>query len=57
MILSMLGKSKKEIISSNFEVLLVNGLGDHAKDDLLLAKHACIALQQLSSVKREKGNF
>ena len=31
MILSMLGKAKKDIISNNFDILLKNGLGDAAK--------------------------
>ncbi|KAJ3216820.1 Condensin complex subunit [Dinochytrium kinnereticum] len=46
-ILSMLGKWKKDIIDRNRETLLKYGLGEFAKNDLLLAKYACITLQRL----------
>ncbi|ORY51018.1 ARM repeat-containing protein [Rhizoclosmatium globosum] len=54
-ILSMFGKAKKEIIEQHKDALLVCGLGEHAQNDLLLAKYACVALQQLGVVKKQKG--
>ncbi|KAI9330289.1 non-SMC mitotic condensation complex subunit 1-domain-containing protein [Obelidium mucronatum] len=54
-ILSMFGKAKKEIIEKHKDALLACGLGEHAQSDLLLAKYACVALQQLGVVKKQKG--
>ncbi|KAJ3027417.1 UNVERIFIED_CONTAM: Condensin complex subunit [Siphonaria sp. JEL0065] len=54
-ILSMFGKAKKEIIEAHKDALLACGLGEHAQNDLLLAKYACVALQQLGVVKKQKG--
>ncbi|KAJ3394219.1 Condensin complex subunit [Lobulomyces angularis] len=50
-ILSMMGNSNSDIIENNFDLLLKVGLGDVAKDDLLLARQTCVALQYLG-----KGN-
>ncbi len=51
----MMGKAKKDIISSRLDVLLKVGLGELVKDDLLLGKYACVALQQLAATKQSKG--
>lgn len=51
----MMGKAKKEVISSRLEVLLKVGLGELVKEDLLLGKYACVALQQLAATKQSKG--
>ncbi|KAI8917711.1 non-SMC mitotic condensation complex subunit 1-domain-containing protein [Powellomyces hirtus] len=56
-ILGMIGKAKKEVIADNFENLLRVGLGDFAKKDLVLARYTCVALQQLGTVKRQKGSL
>ncbi|KAJ3406921.1 Condensin complex subunit [Chytriomyces hyalinus] len=54
-ILSMFGKAKKEIVAKHVDALLVCGLGEHAQNDLILAKYACVTLQQLGPSKRQKG--
>ncbi|KAJ3100089.1 Condensin complex subunit [Physocladia obscura] len=54
-ILSMFGKVKKSIIFAHKDALLACGLGEQAQKDLLLAKYACVALQQLGIVKKQKG--
>ncbi|KNC98205.1 condensin subunit YCS4 [Spizellomyces punctatus DAOM BR117] len=56
-ILGMLGKAKKEVIAENLEILLRVGLGEFAKRDLLLARYSCVALQQLGTVRRQKGSL
>ncbi|KAI8620435.1 non-SMC mitotic condensation complex subunit 1-domain-containing protein [Chytriomyces sp. MP71] len=56
-ILSMLGKAKKEIIASHTDALFACGLGEHAQTDLLLAKYACVTLQQLGTGKKQKGTL
>ncbi|KAJ3146459.1 Condensin complex subunit [Geranomyces michiganensis] len=56
-ILGMVGKARKEVIAENFESLLKIGLGESAKKDLVLARYTCVALQQLGSVKRQKGTL
>ncbi|KAI8587881.1 non-SMC mitotic condensation complex subunit 1-domain-containing protein [Geranomyces variabilis] len=56
-ILGMIGKARKEVIAENFENLLKVGLGDSAKKDLVLARYTCVALQQLGTVKRQKGTL
>ncbi|KAJ3202248.1 Condensin complex subunit [Entophlyctis luteolus] len=55
-ILSMIGKAKKSIISNQKDVLFSCGLGENAREDLLLAKYACVALQQLGPAKKQKGS-
>ncbi|KAJ3189764.1 Condensin complex subunit [Gaertneriomyces sp. JEL0708] len=57
MILGMIGKARKEAIADNLEMLLRVGFGEYAKKDLLLARYACVALQQLGTVKRQKGSL
>ena len=58
LILSMFAQSKPEIIGERIDVLLTFGLGSFAKDDLMLAKHACVALQQLvGKGKKKKGSL
>ncbi|ORX90468.1 hypothetical protein K493DRAFT_339988 [Basidiobolus meristosporus CBS 931.73] len=54
-ILGMLAKAKKEIISERIDLLLKIGMGDLGRDDLGLAKYTCLALQRLGEVKRGKG--
>jgi condensin complex subunit 1 len=51
-ILSMMGRAQREIIADKVQLLLTVGLGELARDDLVLAKLACGALQQLARVKR-----
>lgn len=53
MIISMMGKANMKIIEEHTEDMLVIGLGDGAKEDLVLAKYACICLQQLASFKNQ----
>ncbi|KAJ3344065.1 Condensin complex subunit [Gonapodya sp. JEL0774] len=55
-ILSMFAKAKPEIISEQMDLLLKIGLGHYAKDDLGLAKYACIGLQQLVDDKHRAIN-
>ncbi|KAK9712483.1 condensin complex non-SMC subunit Cnd1, variant 2 [Basidiobolus ranarum] len=54
-ILGMLGKAKREIISERIDLLLKIGLGDYGKSDLSLAKYTCLALQSLSETRKNKG--
>ncbi|KAJ3304406.1 Condensin complex subunit [Blyttiomyces sp. JEL0837] len=56
-ILSMIGKANKNVIAEKKDIIMNYGLGDHAKNDLLLARYACVALQQLGTFKREKGSI
>jgi condensin complex subunit 1 len=48
MVLSMMARVRKEIISETIQTLLTIGLGELARDDFVLAKHTCIALQRLA---------
>ncbi|KAJ3090042.1 Condensin complex subunit [Quaeritorhiza haematococci] len=54
-ILSMFAKSRRNVIEEKLELLVRVGLGELGKEDLLLARYTCIALQQLANVKRAKG--
>ncbi|KAK9763414.1 condensin complex non-SMC subunit Cnd1 [Basidiobolus ranarum] len=54
-ILGMLAKARKEIISERIDLLLKIGLGELGKEDLALAKYTCLALQRLGEAKRGKG--
>jgi condensin complex subunit 1 len=47
----MMGRAQREIIAENVQLLLTVGLGELARDDLVLARLACGALQQLARVK------
>ncbi len=55
MVLSMLGRADTHIIETNIELLRQIGLADYAKEDLILARYICVALQQLGYVQRHKG--
>ncbi|ORY02109.1 hypothetical protein K493DRAFT_387433 [Basidiobolus meristosporus CBS 931.73] len=55
-ILGMLGKARKEIISERIDLLLKIGLGEYGKTDLSLAKYTCLALQRLTEFKHVKGS-
>ncbi|KXS19739.1 hypothetical protein M427DRAFT_152232 [Gonapodya prolifera JEL478] len=52
-IISMFAKAKPDIISEQMDLLLKVGLGRYGKEDLILAKYACIGLQQLVDDKRK----
>lgn len=51
-ILCMASKSQPRIISSHLQSVMDIGLGRRAREDPLLARYACIALQRLSDVDR-----
>ncbi|KAJ3373530.1 Condensin complex subunit [Kappamyces sp. JEL0680] len=54
-LLGMIGKSDKAVLGDHLDLLTKFGLG--ARADLGMAKVACVALQQLYHVKRQKGTF
>ncbi|KAI9354061.1 non-SMC mitotic condensation complex subunit 1-domain-containing protein [Zopfochytrium polystomum] len=54
-LLSMLGKVDRNVIVSKKDLLLKYGLGEPAEEDLLLAKYACVTLQQLGQQRKMKG--
>ncbi|KAJ9119099.1 hypothetical protein QFC22_003590 [Naganishia vaughanmartiniae] len=57
-ILGMLARAKREIMTERVETLLKTGLGPLGKADLVLARYTCIALQRLSgSAKKVKGSL
>ncbi|KAJ1981931.1 condensin complex non-SMC subunit Cnd1 [Dimargaris xerosporica] len=57
MILGMLAKADRKIVTSNIDSLLRVGLGSLGRSDLVLAKYTCLALQCLGSPKtRVKGS-
>ena len=51
-ILCMASKSQPRIISSHLQSVMDIGLGRRAREDPLLARYACIALQRLSDGDR-----
>lgn len=51
-ILCMAAKSRPQILSSHIQSVMDIGLGRRAKEDPLLARYACIALQRLSGDDR-----
>ncbi|RKP07607.1 chromosome condensation complex protein, partial [Thamnocephalis sphaerospora] len=51
MILGMLASARKEVVADHVDLLLKIGLGQFGRDDLLLAKYTCIALQRLLEAK------
>lgn len=55
-LLGMLGKANKEIISEHLDVLTRVGLCE-LSHDFTVARYACIAVQQMFDVKREKGSL
>ncbi|TPX42544.1 hypothetical protein SeMB42_g05088 [Synchytrium endobioticum] len=57
MVLSMLAKARKDIIVDKTDVLLRVGLGDYGKEDMLLARFACVAFQMLGATERKKGTL
>ena len=52
-VLGMLATADPEIVVREMGTLLRIGLGQHGRDDLVLAKYSCIALQRINSSKRE----
>ncbi|XP_067659519.1 condensin complex subunit 1-like [Haliotis asinina] len=55
LLLSMAAGAEMEMVKSNIEVLIKEGLGPRAEDDFLLAQNACLALVKLGSVKKNRG--
>jgi condensin complex subunit 1 len=55
MLLGMIGKTNKDVLISNMDVLTKHGLGEAG--DYRICKYACVALQQLYYVKRQKGVY
>ncbi|OAE32488.1 hypothetical protein AXG93_3242s1100 [Marchantia polymorpha subsp. ruderalis] len=51
-VLCMAAKSNAKILRSNIQNILDIGFGRWAKDDVMLARYACIALQRLSEEDR-----
>ena len=55
-ILSMAASADQDIVKSNIDILVMNGLSNgDSPPDLLLAKYTCMALQKLSDGKTQKG--
>lgn len=46
-VLGMLSLSKPEILINEVELMLRIGLGSHGRNDLVLAKHTCVALARI----------
>jgi condensin complex subunit 1 len=55
MLLGMIGKTNKDILLEKLDVITRVGLGELVTTDLIVPRYACKALQQLYSVKRQKG--
>ncbi|GFO08346.1 hypothetical protein PoB_003485100 [Plakobranchus ocellatus] len=55
MLLSMCAKAQPNIVKSNVEVLVQEGLGARAESDYLLVQGTCQALLKLSEAPKEKG--
>ncbi|XP_077218446.1 binding protein isoform X2 [Tasmannia lanceolata] len=53
-VLCMAGKSSKGVLSSHLQDIIDIGFGRWAKEEPLLAKTACVALQRLSEEDKEK---
>ncbi|KAJ1656402.1 condensin complex non-SMC subunit Cnd1 [Dispira simplex] len=51
-ILGMLAKADRTMVTDNIDALLKVGLGRLGRDDLVLAKYTCIALQCLGAAKK-----
>ena len=45
-------RAEVEIVKSNVDVLVKEGLGPRAENDLLLAKETCCALVKLAGTKK-----
>ncbi|RHZ79040.1 hypothetical protein Glove_152g93 [Diversispora epigaea] len=57
-VLSMLAKAKMDIVQEKIDLLLKVGLGSFGREDLVLAKYTCIALQRLGGNKAKvKGSL
>ncbi|KAL1919463.1 uncharacterized protein VTP21DRAFT_2156 [Calcarisporiella thermophila] len=57
-ILAMLAKAKREVVSEKVDLLLRIGLSSYGKNDLSLARYSCIALQSIAgNQKKEKGSL
>ncbi|CAG8485546.1 2013_t:CDS:10 [Paraglomus brasilianum] len=56
MVLASLAKAKKEIISEKLNVLRNIGLSSAGRQDLVLARYTCIALQRLAGEAKIKGS-
>lgn len=56
-VLSMLALSDNEITLKGIDSLLSIGLGENAKDDLVLTKYSCIALNRVVPQDNKSGNF
>ena len=52
-VLGMLATADPDIVVREMATLLRIGLGQHGREDLVLAKYTCIALQRINPVKRE----
>lgn len=50
--LCVLHRAEMEMVKSNIEVLIKEGLGPRAEEDFLLAQNACLALVKLGSAKK-----
>ncbi|XP_071110071.1 condensin complex subunit 1-like [Haliotis cracherodii] len=55
LLLSMAAGAEMEMVKSNIEVLIKEGLGPRAEEDFLLAQNACLALVKLGSAKKNRG--
>ncbi|KAI9295812.1 condensin [Neoconidiobolus thromboides FSU 785] len=53
-LLSMIGKANHEVIKERVDLLIKIGLGDIGKDDFIVAKYSCIALQCIGGAKGKK---
>ena len=51
-VLGMLAAADSEIVVKEMGTLLRIGLGQHGREDLVLAKYTCIALQRINPIKR-----
>ncbi|KAL5015272.1 hypothetical protein ScPMuIL_009542 [Solemya velum] len=57
LLLSMVASAETEIVKSNIEVLVKEGLGPRAEADFVLARNTCTALLKLAASKKMKGEL
>ncbi|KAL7753524.1 condensin complex non-SMC subunit Cnd1 [Sorochytrium milnesiophthora] len=57
LVLGWLAHTKMEVVGDHIESLLSVGCGALGKDDLVLAKYTCLALQRLAPVARGKAEM
>ncbi|GFR65797.1 condensin complex subunit 1 [Elysia marginata] len=55
MLISMCARAEPNIVKSNLEVLVQEGLGQRAEKDYLLAQGTCQTLLKITATPREKG--